>query len=188
MFTLVKFWQEERSLTRSIGYAAMGVNMPGNFDEFTTEQVRAIIKKQGFITAAMAKIIAEETGRSVRNIIAASAALGNYNQNSAENAHQARARYIPPSQKEGGWLLNLSGMSKMIIYFALALFVTGLVARCVMNSGPDDDVSSGQVSSVYAQCEAELKPKLSRCLQGPESTWEACGEAYMSEFKSCTSE
>jgi len=67
--------------------------------------------------------------------------------------------------------------------FTLLLLAVGLLAHCVI--GRSDETPSAQ-NPAYANCEAQLKPKLNRCLQGPQSTWEACGEAYLSEMKSCT--
>ena len=67
--------------------------MSGNYDDFSRDHVKALIRRQGAITRAMAKVIAEKTGRTERNIIAASAAVGNYAAGS-ETIEDARARFI----------------------------------------------------------------------------------------------
>jgi len=160
--------------------------MAGNFEDFTREQVRALLQNQGNVGPAMARHVAERTGRSERNIIAASAAIGNFDPSNLETIAQAQARFVEAYEEHGISRHTLSKSSQeKIIYFAVALLVAGLLARCAIDSNSGESTLA-EPSGTYAQCEAQLKPKLNKCLQGPQSTWEACGEAYMSELKSCT--
>jgi hypothetical protein len=160
--------------------------MSGNQDNFSREQVQAIIRRQGFLTPAMAKHIARLTGRSERNIIAASAAIGNFDPSRIETVAQAKARFVEGSAEQGGPALPISRSARKRISLAIALLIVGLIARWAVGSSASES-PTGKRSDNYAQCEAELKPALNRCLQGPQSTWEACGEAYMRELETCTS-
>ena len=71
----------------------------------------------------------------------------------------------------------------LLLGFGFVLLIVGLMGSCVWRGLNQPTEAAHSIR--YAQCERELKPKLEQCLKGPQSGWEACGQAYMRELESC---
>ena len=122
------------------------------------------------------------------------------------SAEEARKIYVPSfveKPKEVQGTASRSGQARgvitntnivlVIIIGLIALIAWGVFHRskpatssATVQPAPATEQSVPQSSEQYQYCEQKIKPKLERCLEGPESGWPACRVAYLSELGRCT--
>lgn len=139
------------------------------------------LRRQTHLNQAIAEIIAERNETTSRKVIARALILHlNYEQRSKMSSEEAAQVFVEGPINEttrGKWNL-LNGLLILLIPIIL-------VGNCVMRSY--QNTNSTATSAKYVRCEADLKPKLNKCMaNGREDTWKDCGEAYMARMSECT--